>query len=382
MKPWHPWCSRARVVCCLAVSLVAGLVPAFGAGILPETQNRIVIQGQFAQPAPAFFLIFSAQPLRDQNGQWLTSFSEAELAALKSRPDLLAIKVHGKQASRPGQFEYSFGTAADANMPWNDGREFHWKDWEKHSPDIWDNLCVAAGAASGSAVVTDVVVHKGGKALYDTRLKQSYPNRRRIDVSMQPTQLAPQHGRHPVLNLAGRMSQFRRDYYELGDNRILNLAYSDLGQTDKRKYAKRGNNWCSEFSSYIYRQSGIATPDPDRSDVQWKSMRDYFQQNGQVFSMREVATWSDEKKLATIKPGSFVSILIDDSTHSIIFTAWVVERGQPITRYTGISGNNKGMVWSHAPLKLPTADRFRQMTSDQLRDYDQKVYFAVPRTVN
>ena len=58
-------------------------------------------------------------------------------------------------------------------------------------------------------------------------------------------------------------------------------------------------------------------------------------------------------------PGSFVSILIGDSTHSLIFTTWVLpDRGQPITKYAAISGNNKGMVWSHDPLSLPTAQQF------------------------
>jgi hypothetical protein len=73
-----------------------------------------------------------------------------------------------------------------------------------------------------------------------------------------------------------------------------------------------------------------------------------------------------------------VSILLGNSTHSIIFTNWVEERGQPISKYVGISGNNRGMVWPHAPLKLPTPDLFVGMTPEALQEYDQKVYFAVP----
>jgi hypothetical protein len=364
----------AAVCACLVQNANAG-------GILPETDNRIIIGGQFTHRAPTFVLIFSAKPLRAENGQLLTAFSEEQLARLKSQPEMLVLRVHGIHAAG-GQFEYSFGTGADANMPWNDGREFHWKDWEKYSPDIWDNLCIAAGVGAGersaSGVITDVTVHKGGKVLYSSRLKQSYPNKHRIDVSLTPVDVTPRAGRHPALNLALRMEQFRRDYYELGNSRILALAYSDLAQTEKRKYAQRGNNWCSEFSSYIYRKNSVMTPDPDRSDVHWKSMRTFFQQSGKVFSAREVAAWSNEKKLATIKPGTFVSILIGDSTHSIIFTTWVIERGKPITKYVGVSGNNKGMVWPHAPMKLPDANQFTKMTAERLRDFDQKVYFAVP----
>jgi hypothetical protein len=107
-------------------------------------------------------------------------------------------------------------------------------------------------------------------------------------------------------------------------------------------------------------------------------MREFFERNGQVYSAREVAGWSDEKKIATIKPGSFVSILVGNSTHSIIFNTWVTGRGQPISTYTGVSGNNRGMVWPHSPLKLPTPEALAGKTPEQLRDFDQKVYFAVP----
>jgi hypothetical protein len=120
------------------------------------------------------------------------------------------------------------------------------------------------------------------------------------------------------------------------------------------------------------------TPDPNKSDVHWRSMREFFEQHGRVYPAREVATWSEERKRAIIKPGSFVSILIGDSTHSIIFTGWVNEQGQPISRYTGISGNNKGMVWPHSPLKLPTPESTAALSLEALRDFDQKVYFAVP----
>jgi hypothetical protein len=107
-------------------------------------------------------------------------------------------------------------------------------------------------------------------------------------------------------------------------------------------------------------------------------MREFFARQGKVYPMREVATWSDKEKVAKIKPGSFVSILIGNSTHSVIFTTWVRAGQGPITSYAGISGNNKGMVWPHAPMKLPTADAVKGMSARELTDYDAKVYFAVP----
>jgi hypothetical protein len=95
--------------------------------------------------------------------------------------------------------------------------------------------------------------------------------------------------------------------------------------------------------------------------------------------MREVLGWTDEQKRERITPGSFVSILIGDSTHSLIFTTWMdPEPGEPLTRYAAISGNNKGMVWVHDPLRLPAAADFEGMTDAQLQAYDERVYFGVP----
>jgi hypothetical protein len=175
------------------------------------------------------------------------------------------------------------------------------------------------------------------------------------------------------------MAAFRTQYYELGTNPILQLAYSDLGQTDKRKYARRGNNWCSEFSTFVYRENGIPTPDPNQSDVHFRNMAESFRQHGRVYPMREVLEWSDAEKIAKIKPGSFVSILLGDSTHSLIFTTWMKpEPDGRITKYAALSGNNKGMVWAHDPLSLPSADQFRSMPAEALAEFDERVYFAVP----
>jgi hypothetical protein len=373
--------SCSAFLCTFALAAFTASWPAMAGGLLPDRENKVFIQGRFSQQEPSFILIFSAQPLLDAQRQLATGLSAAQIGNLIRGADQIHIRISSKRASRPGQFEYSFGTADDASMPWNDGREFDWKEWEKYSPDLWDNLCLlaapAANTANAQAVVTDVAIYRGGKVLFDSRAKSSFPNKHRIDCSMPDLNLAPRQGRHPVLNLARRMEQFRRLYYELGDNPILNLAYSDLAQTEKRKYARRGANWCSEFSSYIYRSNGIMSPDPDAGDIHWRNLRAFFEKNGRVYPAREVATWTDSKKRETIKPGSFVSILIGDSTHSIIFTGWVSERG-PITQYVGISGNNKGMVWPHSPIKLPSPDQLAKLTPQELAEFDQKVYFAVP----
>lgn len=370
----------------VGAAALAIVSPATAGGILPDRDNRILIGGQFAEQTPGFLLIFSAKPLRDARGQPLTRMASADVGRFVNNREQLLIKVHGKPPSRPNLWEFSFGTLRDADMPWNNGREFGWKDWENYSPDIWDNLCLLAMPQAGTpnrkrapAVISAVAILKGGKVLYDSRVHSSYPNKQRIDTSFKAFDLAPQRDVYPLLDLASRMERFRRDYYELGDNPILQLAYADLGQTEKRKYANRGTNWCSEFSSYIFRENGFMTPDPNRGDVHWKNMRTFFEQNGEVHSLHEVSRWPNEKKRAKIKPGSFVSILIGESTHSIIFTTWVVEPGKPITKYVGVSGNNRGMVWPHAPLKLPTSEDLKGMSAEKLRDYEQKAYFGVFR---
>ena len=120
------------------------------------------------------------------------------------------------------------------------------------------------------------------------------------------------------------------------------------------------------------------SPDPDRGDVHWRNLRAFFEKSGRVYPASEVAKWTDAKKRETIRPGSFVSILIGDSTHSILFTGWVAPRDGPITQYVGISGNNKGMVWPHSPMKLPSAEQLGKLSAEQLAEFDQKVYFAVP----
>lgn len=357
--------------------------PALGGGIIPDRINQIIIQGRFPTPTPGFLVVFSSNRVTDERGRLLTAVPVASLANVKNSQDHVAIKLYGKPASQPGRFDYFFGTLHDAERPWNNGDDFRWEDWEKCSPDIWDYICILALPPEGRArapmgIITDVTIRKGGKILFDSRARESYPNKRLINVALKPFNITPQRGRHPVLNLADHMARFRTEYYELGSNPILQLAYSDLGQTEKAKYVNRGKNWCSEFTSYVYRQNNIMTPDPNSSDVHWQNMREFFEKHGEVYTLREVAGWSNQKKIAAIKPGAFVSILIGDNTHSLIFTTWIAAGRNPITQYAALSGNNKGMVWSHAPMKLPTADQFQGMTPEQLSEYDQKVFFGVP----
>jgi hypothetical protein len=365
---------------CLALSIAASEL--YGGGLIPDRVNKVMIEGRFSNPEQGFLLLFSAQPPENEQGRPLRRLTEKQIKSFASGRDEVLIKVYGKRQTKPGRFEFHFGPGVDATQPWNDGRDFAWAKWAELSPDIWDNVCIVApvppGNRTGSATISNVEIVKGGKLLYDSRKRESYPNEQRVLNGFPPFNGASRQGNYPVLHLGERMADFRREFYETGDNPLLNTAYADLGQTEKSKYARRGNNWCSEFASWVYRSNGIMTPDPNRSDVHFRSMREFFAQHGHVYPMREVVGWSDAEKVKRIKPGSFVSILLGSHTHSLLFTTWVRNGREPITSYTGVSGNNKGMVWAHAPLKLPTEATWGSMSPDQLAVYDEKVYFAVP----
>ncbi len=100
-----------------------------------------------------------------------------------------------------------------------------------------------------------------------------------------------------------RWRKFRTEYYELGESPILKLAYSDLGQTEKRKYANRGTTGAASFASHVYRESGFMTPDPNKGTSTSGTWRTHLQGERNVYPMREVARWSDGEKRAKIKPG-------------------------------------------------------------------------------
>ena len=371
-----------RHVLLITVTACAGLTSSLEAGgLIPDRINQILVQGRFDQPEQPFLVVFSKDPLANRTGRLIESATGAQLSRLDTNDDRVVLKLYGKPATRKGRYDFFFGTLHDANRPWNDGTDFHWEDWENHSPDVWDHvaICALPGRQTRVATISSVTIRRGGKVLFDSSATKSYTNKRPIRVALRPFTLRPRNGKYPVLNLSDEMASFGTRFYELGENPILQLAYSDLGQTEKSKYANRGRNWCSEFTSWIYRENDIETPDPNAGDVHFVNMAESLSKVGTVYPMREVLSWSDDEKRKKIKPGSFVSILNGQFTHSLIFTTWVTpEDGQPITHYAGISGNNKAMVWAHSPLKLPDPEIFESMSQEELADYDRKVYFGVP----
>ncbi|WP_319548556.1 hypothetical protein [Desulfogranum marinum] len=354
------------------------LVPvAYSSSILPQRVNQIIIVTHAKiTTTPTFYIIFSAKPLG-------ASISQSELSRYlhqQTNPEVLALKFSGKAINKNGRVEYFLGDRFDSQKPWNDGTHFHWQDWGKFAPDIWDNIAIAYEPAkqdSSEVVIANVAVRRGGQLLLDTRRKYSYPSKNRIATNLPNINLYPKKGIYPLLPLRDVMKQFREGYYELSGD-ILKTAYNDLGQTDKDKYAKRGKNWCSEFAAFVLRENNLDAPDPNKSDVHWRNLYEYFKKNGQIYSCREVDNWPDEKKKRLITPGTIVSMLTNNcnSTHTAIFTQWIPKNEGEISKYTAISGNNKGMVWFHRELSILNEECVQSNNRKILDNFDKKCFFG------
>ena len=375
--------SRLIFLFTFIVILLVITTPTIAGGILPKTLNQVMIYTNVSEEMPTFYLLFSEKPL----AKYIKQADIATLLAQKKRKDILALKVYGKKAASPGRFSYYFGTKLDPDKSWNNGKQFHWEDWAKYSPDLWDNIAIAYQPPASTynkktVLISHVVIRRGGKILLDTRKKSSYANKKKVSFRLPKKNLHPIGDKYPLLSLSKIMKQFRTLYYELtGD--ILQTAYSDLGQTDKNKYAKRGRGWCSEFASYVFRHNGINTPNPNKFDVQWKNLRSYFEKYGHVYTFNEVAAWPDHKKIKLIKPGSVACFLTNKgrTTHTAIFTTWIRrKKGKLINSYAAISGNNFGMVWAHSRLSLPSKKWATDKTEKEIINFNNKCFFGVPAT--
>lgn len=356
-----------------------------GAALDPNRINQLIVQGRFADEEPKLVAIFSTEPLADSRGRLSEYLTLRQLKTLHRSPTHVVLGLHSKKPTASGRCDYFFGTRYDPQMPWNDGREFAWQSWSRYPPDIWDNVAVGVLPSSSKtadeiATITNVTFRINSQLLFDSRKNQSFPNRHSVDFSLVPKPLMKKRGGVSLINLSSTMKKFRNSYYELNDNTLLLAAYSDLGQGDRVKYANRGVNWCSEFCSYLYRSHGIPSPDPNKADVNWLVMRKFFLRTGTIYPAREVSSWSDKKKIETIPPGSFVTIPTADwkNTHSVLFTKWVSDGKNPISKFTAVSGNNAGVVCAHSPIGLPTSEFIQTIPKADLDDFDERIYFAVP----
>jgi hypothetical protein len=383
------WMKRAAVVSVLAAFLALNHL-AHGSGLLPNSSHQVTICGKFSETEPAFVLIFSAKPLVGADHRPQRTIARDDLARLRASAERVAIRVYGKKATHPGQFDYCFGPGQDGDRPWNNGEDFRWQDWAQFSPDVWDcvAVCAAPGrndAAESACVVRDVMIKRNGQLLYDSRIKKSHARGTPIAVSFKPTSLCAKGSVYPLLNLAKPMARFLNDYYELQGNPVLSLAFGDLGQSGFRKYsgteAKDTQKWCSEFVASVYRRCGIPAPDPNGRELGSRNIRRFCWQSGNVYAAREVASWDDAQKRRWIPPGSFVSLMnASGTTHSLLFMHWIEEPGKPIAAFFAVSGNLYRMVRvSKTPMApMPGDMDFAKMTSSELAKHDIKMTLPMP----
>ncbi|MBN1589122.1 MAG: hypothetical protein JW888_06385 [Pirellulales bacterium] len=382
--------SKRCLFCALPVIvLFAFATQGHGSGLLPKREHQVTIWAQSAEPEPSFLLIFSTKPLLDSRDRLRTMIKTTDLLRLEASVECVPIRVYGKRATKRGQYDYYFGPGKDADMPWNNGEDFRWQDWENFSPDAWDCLAITTPPSKkrsdrASCEIHNVLIKRNGQLLYDSRARASRPRQMPIDVSFAPTAVQSRGFAHPVLNLAEHMVQFRNDYYELRGNPILTRVFVDLGQSGFRKYvgpkAADDCQWCSEFVAHVFRQCGLTAPSPEKGKLGYGAIKKFCQRNGAVYPAREVASWPDEKKKRLIPPGSYISVVGNTGlTHSLLFMDWIEEPGKPITQYTAVSGNRRKMVWMDWALKLPDEDKLEKLDPAKIADLDNRAIFGVPK---
>jgi hypothetical protein len=313
----------------------------------------------------SFYIIFSSKPLVGSNGKLKENISIAELQNYErnGNEDLLVLNLRSDKTKK-GWCDIYFGGK-------NDPDKTYASKWMKYSDEIWDNVSIAYEKDKKFNIV-DVIIIRGGRTLFDSTKKKSYPNNNPVDFSILEQNSQKTDRGLNFLNLSLKMEKFRKDYYELkGD--FLYEAYSDLGQTNGLKFSKVDKSWCSEFPAYIYRENGFYLPNPYISGVWAGSLRSYFLKQGKVFTFRELSIMSDADKIKNILPGS----IICREGHTYLFTTWVLNE-KPMNRYTAISGNNRGMVWAHTIHDLNNENFYKNKTEKEHADLDQKDFFAVP----
>lgn len=374
-------CYRFRVSWLFMLVLVSST--GFAQGLDLEHNNQITICTATPVDRPTFTLLFTGKPLGEMVRLEQGRITAQQLAGLGNSHDAVVLAVGGKGVGKtPLCYDYFFGNGQDGDQPWNNGTAFNWQGWTRYSDEVWDNLAIADGqtGAAVGIVVTTVVVRRGGMRLFDSRKERSLPNDTPIAVGLDPTPIIGGQGVSTVVDLGLAMGRFKRLYYELDNNPVLQAAYADLGQTDSTKYVAMASSWCSEFAAYVYRASGISAPDPKQVEINWRVFKAYYRQHGTVYGLREVAGWSQREREARIKPGALVSIVTaGGSSHTMLLTQW--RHGDADGSFTAISGNNRGMVWHHASMALSELVNDKElalMSRRELTRFEARSFIAVP----
>ena len=124
-----------------------------------------------------------------------------------------------------------------------------------------------------------------------------------------------------------------------GGGTIVSIAYGELGQTDETKYgASPGDDWCSEFVSWVYNQAGYPFTGGEQGGWLWDSYSDilnWFDEHRTLIAHGS-SDWNDSS--FEPQPGDYVALGDGSPSHSGI--VWYVSG---TTLYT-IEGNVSDQV--------------------------------------
>jgi hypothetical protein len=362
------------------MALLAGASLGHAAGIDSRKNNQIIIYAETLEQQPTFWLVFSKSPLHELTENSNNLILQKDLQKIGQSKTALILKLGEKSATAKNRFDYFIGSIRDQDKSWNNGTQFEPARWQHYDDDIWDNISVIYYSTSekSSLLLTDFVVRRSGVTLYDSRIKHTFLNKNPVDFKFKPQMLEKSLDGFKIADFSSAMKIFRNDFYELQQNPLLNDAFSDLAQTDHKKYTKISDGWCSEFVAYIYRKQGYALPDPNSKEINWFILKSSMEKTGgTIYPLKEMHNWTEAEKIQRIKPGSIVSIVTGGGTsHTLLFTQW--NKLEQYSSFSAISGNNNSMVWPHHKIKLPLPTEWNFKNDKDQDSWSRRSYIAVP----
>ena len=172
--------------------------------------------------------------------------------------------------------------------------------WDWMDPDGWDIVKLVNESSDGIQVAKVSMVHSSMTVL------ESEPN----------AWLDRRYAR--VLDFSIENALTRWDELFLTRRTALYYASQDLGQTGSVKYVNADTAWCSEFTSWAIRKTGLNTPS---GSIGTADMKSWFQSVNRFYWQIQV-----EKGDYDLLPGDYLSIRNGD--HSVLFVGWKSMAGE------------------------------------------------------
>ncbi|MGC9450047.1 MAG: thrombospondin type 3 repeat-containing protein [Oceanipulchritudo sp.] len=186
--------------------------------------------------------------------------------------------------------------------------------WADMDPDDWDSVRLLTRSSDGIQVSRVTMVHSHCTVL------EAEPR----------AWLDKRYAR--VLDFSIENALTRWDELFLTRRTALYYASQDLGQTGSIKYVNADTAWCSEFTSWAIRQTGLNTP---TGSINTNDMQAYFLSVGRYYTRADCMNGVYE-----LRPGDYMSI--NDGEHSVLFAGWKTMAGDKPANgdvYYTIEGN-------------------------------------------